>query len=174
MPTDAKLDRGFDEHADRQRSHAILIAVGAAALLAWALSSREETNIFSVGLIGALLLFSVCLLKIFKARESRSKCEEYRVCRTQLKNLFEEDNPTAIERGIRELREAKLDPDLRQLVAAWMPTIEKRLEDARQFREFELTRQETNRRRETVSKATARMRELEHVCVRLNRYEGFP
>jgi hypothetical protein len=159
-PTDAELDLGFEEHADRQRSQAILIALGAVALIAWALSSREETNIFSVGLIGALLLFSVCLLKIFKARESRSKCEEYRVRRRQLKNLFEEDDPTAIERGIRELSEAKLDPSLRQLVTAWMPTIEKRLEDARQFREFELTRQETNRRRGAVSKATARMREL--------------
>ena len=159
-PTDAKLDREFEEFADRQRSLAILFALGAAALFAWALSSGEETTVLSFGLIGALLLLSVCVLKGGKVRESRTKCEEYRAHRRQLEDLCEKEDPTTIERGIRELREAKLAPHLRQLVEAWMPTIEKRLEGARQFREFELTRLEKILRRAAVSKATAQMREI--------------
>ena len=137
----------------------MLFAIGAAALFACALSSREETTVFSFGLIGALLLLSVCVLKGGKARESRTKCEEYKVRRRRLEDLCDEEDPRTIERGIRDLREAKLAPHLRQLVEAWMPTIDKRLEDARRFREFEWTRLEKIRRREAVSKATAQMRE---------------
>lgn len=100
------------------------------------------------------------MLKGGKARESRNKCEEYRARRRQLENLCEEEDPTTIERRVRELREASLAPHLRQLVEAWAPTIVERLEDARQFREFEWTRLEKIRRREAVSRATAQMREV--------------
>lgn len=86
--------------------------------------------------------------------------EEYRARRKQLESLCDEENPKTIERGIRGLRETELAPHLRELVETWMPTIEKRLEDARQFREFELTRLEKIRRRETASKAAAQMREM--------------
>lgn len=159
-PTDANLDRAFEDYADRQRSQAILFALGAAALIAWALSSREETTVFSFGLIGALILLCVCVLKGGKARASRTKCEEYRVRRTQLENLGDEEDPTTIERGIRDLRETKLAPHLRQLVEIWMPAIEKRLEEARRFRELESNRLEKIRRRKAVSEAVAEMREM--------------
>lgn len=159
-PTGANLDRAFEDYADRQRSQAILFALGAAALIAWALSSREETTVFSFGLIGALILLCVCVLKGGKARASRTKCEEYRVRRTQLENLGDEEDPTTIERGIRDLRETKLAPHLRQLVEIWMPAIEKRLEEARRFRELESNRLEKIRRRKAVSGAVAETREM--------------
>lgn len=159
-PTDAKLDREFEEIADRQRSLAILFALGAAALFVWALISRDEATVFFFGLIGAILLLAACMLKGVKARESRTKCNEYRVRRRRLEHLCEGENPTTIERRIVELRAEKLTPHLRQLVEAWMPTLTKRLEEARQFREFELTRLEKIRRRAAVSKATAQMREM--------------
>lgn len=159
-PTDAKLDREFEKFADRQRSLAILFALGAAALFAWALISREEATVFSFALIGAILLLAVCMLKGGKARESRTKCNEYRVLRRQLENLCEEEDPMMIERGIRKLRAAKLAPHLRQLVEAWMPTLDKRLEEARKLKEIERTRLEKIRRREAVLKATAQIREM--------------
>lgn len=159
-PTDANLDRAFEDYADRQRSQAILFTLGAAALVAWALSSREDTTVFSFGLIEALILLCVCVLKGGKARASRTKCEEYRVRRTQLENLGDEEDPTTIERGMRDLRETKLAPHLRQLVEIWMPAIEKRLEEARRFRELESNRLEKIRRRKTVSEAVAEMREM--------------
>ena len=159
-PIDAKLDLVFEEYADRQRSQAILFALGSAVLIAWALISREEITVFSFGLIGALLLLYVCVLKGGKARASRTKCEKYRARRTQLENLCEEEDPIKIECGMRELREAKLDAHQKQLIAAWIPTIDKRLEDARRFKELELNRLEKIRRRKAVSKATAEMREM--------------
>lgn len=159
-PTDAKLDCDFEKSADRHRGHAILLALGAAALLAWALSAGEETNGFAGGLIGALLLLFICALKGRKARESRTKCEEYRARRRQLESLCDEEDPRTIDRGIRDLRETKLAPHLRQLVESWMPAIEKRLEEARRFRELECNRLEKIRRRKAVLKATAEMWEM--------------
>jgi hypothetical protein len=159
-PTDAKLDREFEEYADRLRSQAILLTLGAVAVISWAFSSREANAAFFFGLAVATILVFICVLKGSKARESRSKCEEYRARRRQLENLCEAEDPTMIERGVRELREANLAPYLRQLVEAWMPAIHERLEDTRQFREFELTRLEKIRRREAVSKAAAQMRKV--------------
>jgi len=159
-PTDAELDCDFEKSADRHRGHAVLLALGAAALLAWALSAGEETNGFAVGLIGALLLLFIGALKGRKAQESRTKCEEYRARRRKLESLCDEEDPRTIDRGIRDLRETKLAPHLRQLVEIWMPAIEKRLEEARRFRELEWNRLEKIRRRKAVSKATAEMREM--------------
>lgn len=159
-PTDARLDCGFEKAADRHRTQAILLALGAAAIFAWALSAGDETYAFTVGLIGAFLLLIICTLKGCKARDSRTMCEEYRARRKQLESLCDEEDPKMIERGIRGLRETELAPHLRELVETWMPTIETRLEDARQFREFELTRLEKIRRRATASKAAAQMREM--------------
>jgi len=124
------------------------------------LSAGEETNGFAVGLIGALLLLFICALKGRKAQESRTKCEEYRARRRQLESLCDEEDPSTIDRGIRDLRETKLASHLRQLVESWMPAIEKRLEEARRFRELEWNRLEKIRRRKAVSKATAEMREV--------------
>lgn len=168
-PMDGRLDYGFEKSADRHRAQAILLALGAAVLFAWALSSGEKTNASAVGLIGAFLLLIFCTLKGGKARESRTKCEVYRARRRQLESLCDEEDPRTIERGIRDLRETKLTPHLRQLVETWMPAIEKRLEDARQFREFEWTRLEKIRRREVVSKATAKMRKMAKVRIAQSR-----
>ena len=159
-PTDAKLDCEFEESADRHRRHAILLALGAAALLAWVFYSGKETTGFAVGLIGALLLLFICALKGRKAQESRTKCEEYRARRRQLESLCDEEDPSTIDRGIRDLRETKLAPHLRQLVENWMPAIETRLEEARRLRDLELNRLEQIRRRETVTEAVAKMREM--------------
>lgn len=159
-PTDAKLDCEFEESADRHRRHAILLALGAAALLAWAFYAGKETTGFAVGLIGALLLLFICALKGRKAQESRTKCEEYRARRRQLESLCDEEDPSTIDRGIRDLRKTKLAPHLRQLVEIWMPAIETRLEEARRLRELELNRVEKIRRRETVTEAVAKMREM--------------
>lgn len=159
-PTDAKLDRQFEASANRQRSQAILFAVGATAFTVWTFSTRAGSDAFYFGLTGAIVLVSICVLKGGKARQSRNKCEEYRARRRQLENLCKEEDPTAIERGVLALRKASLAPHLRELVEAWMPTIDERLEDARQFRELECARQEKIRRREAVSKATAQMREI--------------
>lgn len=158
-PTDAKLDCEFEESADRHRRHAILLALGAAALTAWAFYAGKETTGFAVGVIGALLLLFICALKGRKAQESRTKCEEYRARRRQLESLCDEEDPSTIDRGIRDLRETKLAPHLRQLVEIWMPAIETRLEEARRFRELEWNRLEKIRRREAVTEAVAKMRE---------------
>jgi hypothetical protein len=159
-PTDVKLDCEFEESADRHRRHAFQLALGAAALLAWAINTGASTNGFSVGLIGALLLLFISALKGRKAQESRTKCEEYRARRRQLESLCDEEDPRTIDRGIRDLRETKLAPHLRQLVEIWMPAIEKRLEEARRFRELESNRLEKIRRRKAVSEAVADMREM--------------
>ncbi|MCX7560167.1 hypothetical protein OS190_11360 [Sulfitobacter sp. F26204] len=158
-PTDAKLDCEFEESADRHRRHAILLALGAAALTAWAFYAGKETTGFAVGVIGALLLLFICALKGRKAQESRTKCEEYRARRRQLESLCDEEDPSTIDRGIRDLRETKLAPHLRQLVEIWIPAIETRLEEARRFRELEWNRLEKIRRREAVTEAVAKMRE---------------
>jgi hypothetical protein len=158
-PIDAELDCDFEKSADRHHGHAILLALGAVALLAWALSAGEETNGFAVGLIGALPLLFICALKGRKERESRTRCEEYRACRRQLESLCDEEDPRKIDRGIRDLREAKPAPHLRQLVEIWMPAIEQRLEETRRYRELELNRLEKIRRRKAVSRAAAEMRE---------------
>lgn len=159
-PTDARLDCEFEESADRHRRHAILLALGAAALSAWAFYAGKETTGFAVGVIGALLLLFICALKGRKAQESRTKCEEYRARRRQLESLCDEEDPSTIDRGIRDLRKTKLAPHLWQLVEIWMPAIEARLEEARRLRELELNRVEKIRRRETVTAAVAKMREM--------------
>lgn len=160
MPPDAKLDCEFEESADRYRRHVILLALGAAALLALAFYAGKETTAFAVGLIGALFLLCICALKGRKAQESRTKCEEYRARRKQLESLYGEEDPSAIDRGIRDLRETNLAPHLRQLVEIWMPAIETRLEEALRFRELEWNRLEKIRRREAVTEAVAKMREM--------------
>lgn len=154
-PTDSMLDREFEEIADRQRSIAILFSLGAAAFVAWAFVSSEEAAAFSFGSIGAVICLTVGMMKGSKASESRTKCKEYRARRRQLEDLFEEEDPTAIERGIRQLRAAKHAPHLSKLVEDWLPTLDKRLEEAREQKEIERTRLEKVRRRETVLKATA-------------------
>lgn len=159
-PTDAKLDCEFEESANRHRRHAILLALGAAALLAWAFYAGKETTGFAVGLIGTLLLLFICALKGRKAQKSRTKCEEYRARRRQLESLCDEEDPSTNDRGVRDLRETKLAPHLRQLVEIWMPAIETRLKEARRLRELELNRLEKIRRRETVTEAVAKMREM--------------
>ncbi|MHC0055718.1 hypothetical protein [Actibacterium sp. D379-3] len=126
---------------------------------AWAFYAGKETTGFAVGVIGALLLLFICALKGRKAQESRTKCEEYRARRRQLESLCDEEDPSTIDRGIRDLRETKLAPHLRQLVEIWMPAIETRLEEARRFRELEWNRLEKIRRREAVTGAVAKMRE---------------
>lgn len=159
-PADAKLDLEFKNLADRYRTQAILLALGAAALFAWALTADEQTEASSAGFIGAFLLLAICAMKGGKARDNRSKCEEYRACRRQLESLCDEDDPRTIERGIRDLRETKCAPHMKQLVETWMPAINKRLVEARQFQEFKRNRLEKMRRRETVLMATAEMRKM--------------
>ncbi|MEP3331124.1 hypothetical protein [Sedimentitalea sp.] len=100
------------------------------------------------------------MMKGSQARESRTKCKEYRARRRQLEYLFEEEDPTAIEREIRQLRAAKLAPHLSKLVEAWLPTLDKRLEEAREQKEIERTRLEKIRRRESVLEAAAQMKEV--------------
>jgi hypothetical protein len=109
-PTDFMLDQEFEEIADRQRSIAILFSLGAAVFVAWAFASGEEIAAFSLGLIGAVYFLIVSMAKGSKARENRTKCNEYKVRRRQLEDLFEEEDPTTIERGIRQLRAVKLAP----------------------------------------------------------------
>ena len=168
-PTDSMLDLEFEEIADRQRLIAILFSLGAAVFVAWAFVSREEAAVFSFGLIGAVLFLTVGMMKGSKARESRTKCKEYRVRRRQLEDLFEEEDPTAIERGIGQLRAARLAPHLSKLVEAWLPTLDKRLEEAREQKEIERTRLERIRRRESVLKATAQMKEVANAKISQSR-----
>lgn len=168
-PTDSMLDREFEEIADRQRLIAIIFSLGAAAFVAWAFVSREEAAAFAFGLIGAVLSLTVGMMKGSKARESRTKRKEYRMRRRQLEDLFEEEDPTAIERGIRQLRAAKLAPHLSKLVEAWLPTLDKRLEEAREQKEIERTRLEKNRRRESVLKVTAQMKEVANAKISQSR-----
>ena len=168
-PTDSMLDREFEEIADRQRSIAILFSLGAAAFVAWAFVSSEEAAAFSFGSIGAVICLTVGMMKGSKASESRTKCKEYRARRRQLEDLFEEEDPTAIERGIRQLRAAKHAPHLSKLVEDWLPTLDKRLEEAREQKEIERTRLEKVRRRETVLKATAQMKELANAKISQSR-----
>ena len=130
------------------------------AFFAWALNAGEQTGAFGVGLIGAFLLLVICALKSGKARENRSKCEEYRACRRRLESLCDEEDPRTIERGIQHLRATKCGPHMKQLVETWAPAVNKRLDEARQFQEFERNRLERIRRRKAVSKATAEMREM--------------
>ncbi|MCV6824878.1 MULTISPECIES: hypothetical protein [Halocynthiibacter] len=159
-PTDSMLDREFEEIADRQRFMAILFSLGAAAFVAWASLSREEATAFYFGLIGAVLFLTVGMMKGSKARQSRTKCNEYRARRRQLEDLFKEEDPSAIECGIRQLKATKLAPHLSKLVEAWLPPLYTRLEEAREQKEIERTRLEKMRRRESVLKATAQIKEL--------------
>ena len=168
-PNDSMLDQEFEGIADRQRSIAILFSLGAAAFVAWAFVSGTETAAFSFGLIGAVLFLAVGMVKGSRARASRSKCNEYRMRRRQLEDLFEEEDPKIIERGIRQLRAVKHAPHLSQLVEGWMPTLDKRLEEARKQQEIARTRLEKNRRREAVLKATAQMRKVANAKISQSR-----
>ncbi|MGR3460945.1 MAG: hypothetical protein ACU0C8_04110 [Roseovarius sp.] len=159
-PTDARLDHEFEKHADQQRMYAILLAFGAVVVFALSLNADEETSAFGAGIIVAIPMLFVCVLVGGKARESRAKCEEYRSCRRQLESLCDEEDPRTIERGIRDLRETKHAPHMKRLVEIWMPAIDKRLDEARRFQEFERNRLEKISRRKAVSKATAEMREM--------------
>jgi hypothetical protein len=109
------LDLDFEDNAGQQWAQAIPLALGAAAFLTLALSASEETYVFFFGLIGALVLLGICAREASRARESRTKCEEYRALRRQLEILCDEEDPSAIERGIRDICQTQLALHLMQL-----------------------------------------------------------